>query len=99
MSFRAILIGFLFAMFLAMAGHFNDAYMRQTYLVGNFFPISVIGLLVLIVLLFNPVLRLLRPSWKLRAGEPRAQPRITSEPACLNHCEPYDLCVTQTASR
>jgi len=69
MSLRAVLIGFLLAMLVAVGGHFNDVYMHQTYMVGNFFPISVVGFLVILVLLINPLLYRLRPCRKLRAGE------------------------------
>jgi len=69
MSIRAILIGFLFAMLVAMGGHFNDVYMQQTFMVGNFFPISVIGFLVVLVLVVSPLLYWIRPRWKLRVGE------------------------------
>lgn len=57
MSLRAVVMGGLFALFVAIAGHFNDVYMGQTYLVGNLFPISVIGFLVILVLGVNPILR------------------------------------------
>jgi len=50
MSIRAIVTGFLFAMLVAMGGHFNDVYMQQTFMVGNFFPVSVIGLLLAAIL-------------------------------------------------
>ncbi len=69
MSFRAILIGLLLALLVAVGGHFNDVYMQQTYMVGNFFPISVIGILILLVLVINPILFRIRPTWKLRFGE------------------------------
>jgi len=69
MSLRAILMGFLFAMLVAMGGHFNDVYMQQTFMVGNFFPISVIGFLVVLVLIVSPLLYWIRPRWKLRVGE------------------------------
>jgi len=69
MSVRAILIGLLLALFVALGGHFNDVYMRQTYMVGNFLPISVIGILVVIVLAVKPLLFRLKPRWRLRPGE------------------------------
>lgn len=69
MTFRALSIGLLFAMLLALGGHFSDHYMQQTYLVGNFFPISVIGLLLALVLLVSPALRLLRRRWGFSGAE------------------------------
>ena len=69
MSFRSILMGLLLALLVAVGGHFNDVYMQQTYMVGNFFPISVIGLLILFVLVINPLLFRIRPKWKLGLAE------------------------------
>lgn len=70
MTLRSILIGILFAAVVAVGGHFNDVYMwGQTYMVGNLFPISVIGMLVVLVLVINPVLRRLKRSWVLSPAE------------------------------
>lgn len=69
MSLRAILIGFLFALVVALGGHFNDVYMGQTYMVGNFLPISVVGFLVVIVLVFGPILHRIKPGWNFSASE------------------------------
>ncbi|NQT94513.1 MAG: hypothetical protein HQ559_17285, partial [Lentisphaerae bacterium] len=69
MSLRAILVGFFLAMVVALGGHFNDVYMSQTYMVGNFFPISVVGLLCVLVLVVNPILFRLSPRLKLRPAE------------------------------
>jgi len=69
MTKRAILTGFALAMLVALGGHFNDVYMQQTYMVGNYLPISVIGFLLFLVLVVNPLLYRMRPRWKLRAGE------------------------------
>ena len=69
MSIRAIVIGLLLALLVAVGGHFNDVYMQQTYMVGNFFPISVVGVLLLLVLLVNPFLHRVCPRLKLRAAE------------------------------
>jgi len=55
MTFRALALGVLFALLLALGGHFNDHYMQQTYAVGNFLPISVIGLLLVLVLVVRPL--------------------------------------------
>ncbi|MBN1676157.1 MAG: hypothetical protein JXR37_34250 [Kiritimatiellae bacterium] len=69
MSIRALVIGALLALLLAVGGHFNDAYMGQTSMVGNHFPVSVMGVLVLLVLLVNPVLHWIRPQLQFRAAE------------------------------
>ena len=69
MSIRAIVIGLLLAMLVAVGGHFNDVYMQQTYMVGNFFPISVVGVLLLLVLVINPLVWRISPRLKFRAAE------------------------------
>jgi len=69
MTLRALIIAALLAALVALGGHFNDAYMRQTYMVGNLFPVSVVGMLVVLVVLVNPLLRRLRRAWELRAAE------------------------------
>lgn len=69
MSLRSILIGFIFAMLVACGGHFNDVYMGQTYMVGNFLPISIIGFLVVLVLVLGPLLFWIRPRLSLNARE------------------------------
>jgi hypothetical protein len=43
--------------------------MRLTYLVGNHMPISVFGLLLIVVLTANPLLHRLKASWALRPAE------------------------------
>jgi hypothetical protein len=69
MSFRSIVLGLILAMFLVLSGHFNDAYISQTYMVGNHFPIFIIGSLLLFVLLINPVLRLIKKSFCFSKAE------------------------------
>ncbi len=69
MSFRAILIGFVLAMVVALGGHFNDVYMGQTYMVGNFFPISVIGFLAVLVMVVGPLLHRIHPRFRFRPVE------------------------------
>lgn len=56
-------------MAVAVFGYVNDQIMHMTYLVGNHFPIGVFGPLLLLVLVINPLLGLLRSSWRLRASE------------------------------
>jgi hypothetical protein len=69
MTFRAILLGALGAVLIASYGYLNDSVFRLTYLVGNHLPISVFGLLILLVLLANPVLRRLHRRSAFRPGE------------------------------
>ena len=61
MTVRAVLLGLLSAVFVCAFSYFNDFIMRQTFLVGNYMPISVYGGLLAFLLLGNPLLRRL---WK-----------------------------------
>ena len=69
MSIRAFILGLSGAMFIAAAGYINDGLLQSTHLVGNHFPISVFGLLIVGVIAVNPVLGLLGPGWRLRPAE------------------------------
>ncbi|OPZ26616.1 MAG: hypothetical protein BWZ02_01943 [Lentisphaerae bacterium ADurb.BinA184] len=55
MTRRAILLGLVGAALVCAFTYFNDAVMRQTYLVGNNLPISVYGVLLVVVLVVNPL--------------------------------------------
>ena len=68
MTFRAITLALLAGLFVAGLGYVNDGIMKLTYLVGNHLPISVFGLLVLVVVV-NPMLSRLRPSWRFKPAE------------------------------
>jgi len=68
-NIRAIILGFALAMFVATAAYFNDWVIVQTHLVGNSLPIGVFGVLILLLLTVNPLLRLLGRRWMLGAGE------------------------------
>jgi len=69
MTRRAVILGFLGAMLIAGAGYLNDSVLRLNFVVGNHFPISVFGMLILLVLIVNPVLHRLGPRWRLRGSE------------------------------
>ncbi|MEX1016948.1 MAG: DUF6785 family protein [Phycisphaeraceae bacterium] len=69
MSFRSVIFGLLLGVGIAGFTYFNDFVIRQTMFVGNFFPISVLGPMVVVLLAVNPLLRLLGPGWPLRASE------------------------------
>ena len=68
MTLRALLLGLLVGFGIAGVTYFNDAVMHQTFLIGNFFPIVVFGLLTLL-LMVNLALRYLGPRWPLRPSE------------------------------
>ena len=57
MTFRAILIGLLLAMGIAVFGYFNDWVMQQAFLTTNLIPICVYGVLVIALLVIRPLTR------------------------------------------
>jgi hypothetical protein len=57
------------AAFVAGVGYLNDSVLRLTYFVGNHFPISVFGILILTAMFVNPLLHRLRSRWHLRPAE------------------------------
>jgi len=69
MTFRAILIGVLLGLAIACFTHFNDQVIRQTFLIGHHLPPVVFGFALLLLLLVNPLLRLIGARWVLRPGE------------------------------
>lgn len=69
MTVKSLTLGLLAALFIAGAGYLNDSVMHLTFLVGNHFPISVFGLLILVAIAANPLLGLLGRRARLRASE------------------------------
>ena len=74
MTVRAVLLGLAGAAAVCALTYMNDFILRQTFLVGNYMPISVYGGLLLFLLVVNPV----PPSgrrWKRRGPQGSAGPR------------------------
>ena len=69
MSLRSITLGLTLGLAISSLTYFNDWVMRQTMLIGNFLPISVFGVLVLLVIVINPLLRRFGPRWPLTGPE------------------------------
>lgn len=69
MTFRAVCLGLLGAVFIAAFGYLNDHILLLTHLVGNHLPISVFGVLILLVIAVNPLLARLGGRWKLAPSE------------------------------
>ncbi len=69
MTVRAVILGLLGAALIAGLGYYNDEVLSLNLLVGNHFPISVFGLLFVGMIAINPLLYLLRRSWRFSAGE------------------------------
>ncbi|MBN2452482.1 MAG: hypothetical protein JXR77_19000, partial [Lentisphaeria bacterium] len=57
MTSRAVILGLLGAAAICALSYLNDQILQQTYLVGNNMPVAVYGLLILVTVLLNPVLR------------------------------------------
>lgn len=62
-------MGVFGAALVAGVGYLNDQVLRLNFLVGNHFPISIFGLLIVGVVVVNPMLYRLRANWRLRPGE------------------------------
>ena len=56
MTLRAVIIGFVCAAAVCAFCFFNDFVIKQTFLVGNYMPISVYGGLLVFLLVVNPIL-------------------------------------------
>ncbi len=69
MTFRSVIIGVLGAVLIAGTGYINDEVLGLNRLVGNHFPISVFGALLLLVVWVNPVLFAFRKRWRFSPKE------------------------------
>ena len=69
MTLRAIILGLLGAVLLAAVGYLNDSVWRLNFVVGNHFPLTVFGLLLVVLTVVNPLLAMMRPGWGFRPGE------------------------------
>ncbi|MEM1211859.1 MAG: DUF6785 family protein [Planctomycetota bacterium] len=68
MSLRAVILGLLWGLLVAVAVYPNDYMMRGTFLIGNFLPVAVFGVFSGLVLV-NVSLSRLVPGLALRGGE------------------------------
>lgn len=55
MTRRSIILGLLLGLFVAGFSYVNDAMVRGTFLIGNFLPIGVLGPVLLLLFLLNPL--------------------------------------------
>lgn len=69
MTLRAVILGLLGAVAIAAFGYVNDELMSLNPLVGNHFPISVFGGIIVLMVAVNPALSRLRPRWSFRPAE------------------------------
>lgn len=56
MTRRSVVLGLLGASLICGVTYFNDAVMRQTFLVGNHMPFSIYGAVIILVLCVNPLI-------------------------------------------
>jgi len=69
MTVRSVVLACAGIALICGLGFFNDFVLRQTYMVGTFMPMPIYGGLILFLVLLNPLLRRLRPSWMLSGPE------------------------------
>ena len=70
MTLRAAIIGLLLAVLIGAFGYVNDhVLLLESVTAGTLLPISVYALLLVAVVLVNPLLSLLRGSWRFRPAE------------------------------
>jgi hypothetical protein len=68
MTFRAIVIGVIAAVAFGVGGRYVDAYIRAGVIRGGL-PVTVYGMLIFFVLVANPLIGLVRKSWRFKASE------------------------------
>lgn len=64
-----VALGLLLGLAISCFTYFNDWYIRQTFLTGNHLPIAVFGVMVVLLLGINPLLRRIRESICLSPGQ------------------------------
>jgi hypothetical protein len=69
MTFRAVFIGVLGAVAFAAGGRYVNAYVPGVQMVRGHLPVTVFGLLIVFVIGINPLIGLLRRSWKFKPSE------------------------------
>ena len=69
MTVRALLLGLLLALLTAGLTYFNDQVIQNTFFIGNFLPVGVIGLVLFLVFLANPLVAALSRRSALSASE------------------------------
>ena len=60
MTFRAVILGLLAGAALSAFGYFNDWVLKLTFVSSDLVPVSVFGLLLIVLVAWNPLLRLVR---------------------------------------
>ena len=68
-TIRALLMGLIGVIFICGLTPYNDYVLANTFMIGNFLPISLVLVLLIIILGVNAPLRLLRPKWAFGQAE------------------------------
>jgi hypothetical protein len=69
MTFRAVFIGVLGAVAFAAGGRYANMYVPGVLMVRGHMPVTVFGLLIVFVIGINPLIGMLRKSWKFKPSE------------------------------
>jgi hypothetical protein len=69
MTLRAVIIGIVGAIVFAAGGRYVEAYGHGPRMVRGQMPVSVYGLLICFALLLNPLITLVRKSWRFKPSE------------------------------
>jgi hypothetical protein len=69
MTWRAVILGFLGVVALSGFNYINDNVLKQTFLLGNYLPVAVYGVLIFTVVGINPLLACIRQRWALSGRE------------------------------
>ena len=69
MTWRAVILGFLGVIALSSFNYVNDNILKQTFLLGNYLPVAVYGVLLITAIGINPLLGCLRRRWVLSGRE------------------------------
>lgn len=69
MSIRAVILGLALGLAIAAGVYFNDAIIKQTFLVGNHLPVAIFGTAVVFLLAINPLLHAIHARLALRGSE------------------------------
>ncbi len=69
LTWRSALAGLAGVALLCAVTPHNDYHLRQTYIYGNHFPLGCLFIYIVLVVVFNTILRRIRRTWALEANE------------------------------
>jgi hypothetical protein len=68
-TLRSVILGVLLGLFVSGFTYFNDHVVQSNFWIGNFLPVGIFGVVLLIIMVVNPLLAGLRQGLALRGGE------------------------------